>query len=231
MRIFLFFIFLITPILSYSQQETVSSIIKKVENYYATINEYNYTSLFRLYENETSLKVIEQKQGIVLRKNGVNYQNLDNVETLNFKDFNLVINNVDKTLQISKNEMDISVLNLNYYLKSFPNKKIIKDDSFWICELKVEKGTVSQYEKVRLYINKSNFRIHKQVLFFSINQEIKRNKDKVNLNTPRLEIVLKKAKFSLKQVLELVKQENYFTIKNNKINLSNRLKKYKLITL
>lgn len=35
--------------------------------------------------------------------------------------------------------------------------------------------------------------VHKQVLF-SLNQEIKRNKDKVNLNTPGLENVLKGVK-------------------------------------
>lgn len=202
-----------------------------VEKYYTNIKEYNYTSYFKLYENKNSLKVIEQKQGVILKKNGVNYQKLDNVENLNFKNFNLVINNNDQTLQVLRNDKNISILNLNHYLKSFPNKKIIKDNSFWICELRVGKGMITQYEKVWLYINKSDFSIHKKVLFFSINQEIKRNKDKVNLNTPRLEIVLKKAKTNQEQVLELVKQENYFTIKNNKVNLSDRLKKYKLITL
>jgi hypothetical protein len=64
--------------------------------------------------------------------NGVDYQNLDNVKTLNFKYYRLIVNNSDKTIQILKN-IDASVLNLNYYFKLFSNKKLIKDNSFWIC--------------------------------------------------------------------------------------------------
>lgn len=231
MRYFLILFVLLNTTLSYPQKETLNSILKNVEKYYYQTKEYSYTSHYKLYENENSNKVIEQKQGFILRKKGVNYQNLDNIESLSFKEVNLVINNIDKTIQITKNDNSNSVLDLNHYLSSFPIKKMFNNDLFWICELTVSKGMVSQYKKIKIYINKSDYSIHKQVFYFYVNQEIEKNKKKIKLNSPRLEIVLKKAKPNLKHHLELVKQENYFTIQNNKINLSNRLKKYKLITL
>jgi hypothetical protein len=44
MRILLLFVFFKTSIFCFSQQETGNSVIKKVENYYKTNDEYKYIS-------------------------------------------------------------------------------------------------------------------------------------------------------------------------------------------
>lgn len=52
----------------------VNSVIKKVENYYITNNEYKYIFHFKLFENVTSQKIIDEKQRLIIRMNGVDYK-------------------------------------------------------------------------------------------------------------------------------------------------------------
>lgn len=89
-----------------------------MKNYYKTNDEYDYISHFMLYENVTSQKKNEEKQGLILRKNGIYYQNLENVETLNFKYNRLIVNNDDETIQVLKNINDVSVINIKLLFKT-----------------------------------------------------------------------------------------------------------------
>ena len=225
------FLLLFFTIQSFSQEKMDANLLlTKVEKFYQKKKEYKYNTYYRLFENSNSKKVIEKKQGVTLYKNNVNYQIFDNTESIVFKDYNVVINHNQKVFQISKSIQNNSLLNIEYLLKAFPNKKIIANKDFWICELMLEKGSVSQYEKIHLYIDMSNFSIKKQILFFYVNQQLKQGNQLVQLKKPRLEITLEEIKITSED-LKKVNSENYFKIQNNKISLSKRFQKYKLITL
>ena len=215
---------------SFSQKKgDVKSIFDEVEIYYKSQKYYSYTSQYKFYENSTTKKDIERKSGIILRKDNVSYQKMDMMESLNFGDYTISINHKEKIFQLSKLKNDDSPVALKSYLKNLASKKIIADKDYWICELTPDKLGASQYEKIRFFINKKDFSLYKQICYMYGDQEIEKNKKKIKIINPRLEIELIKKEKNFEKDTQLIKKSNYFSIVGKKITLSKKFQKYKLI--
>jgi hypothetical protein len=115
-------------------------------------------------------------------------------------------------------------------LKFFDKSKLSQDKNYWICEL-ASKGNGNQYDKLIIYVNKQDFSLHKQLFYIVGSQEIVKNKKNILLKNPRMEILF--AKKNQKTALDdlMLSKSYYFKMKNKKVILSSRFKKYKLITL
>ena len=209
---------------------SVEAILKKAEKYYAAENEYSYITAYKFFESEKSNISIENKQGAILRLNNVNYQKMDFTETFNFGNQAMVIDNKSKTVYITKNVPKESVFSFASYLKNFPKKKIILHPDYWICEMAISKNALSQYYKIRFYIDKKDFSLYKQVFYISGNQEIESKGKKINLVNPRLEIILRKKTPNSLEDRMRIKKDNYFTLNKGKIVVSNKYKNYKVIS-
>jgi hypothetical protein len=226
--LFIFCLFF-SSISCFSQEKwSVAKLFKKIDDYYKTSENYSYSSEYFVYESETSDKVVDHYSGISIKKGTINYQKTNTSEFISFDDYYLSINNAEKKVLLSK-VTNKNLQSLTGFLKSFEKSKLTQEDKYWICNLWSEKGKSSkQFEKIKIYINKADYSLHKQ-LFFSVGtQEVEKNKKKILLVNPRLEILFKKNKIIENAILS---KENYFTIKNKKISLSKRFKTYKLITL
>jgi hypothetical protein len=228
----LFYSLVIFSIPTFSQEKwSVEKLFGAVEQHYKKVKHYSYNSEYKFYESEKSTKCIEKRLGIILRNDNVSYQKMGSLETLNFGTYTALIDSDKKNVQVSKLKSDISPIALESFLKTFPNKKIIPNPNYWICELGTGELQISQYYKICFFISKKDFSLHKQVFYMAGNQKIKKDKKVIQIKNPRLEITLVNKVKDEKIDTQLVTMSNYFTIKNKKINLSKRFKTYKLITL
>lgn len=208
---------------------TVKSVLKKTELYYKNKNEYNYTAVYKFFESKTSTKPLEVSYGSILRLNNVSYQMKDQTESFNFGDNAMVIDNKNKTIYLSSILPQESVFNFESYLNNFPDMRIINHYKYWICEMKVSKNILSQYHTVRFYIDKKNYALYKQTFFMKLSQQVKDKKQTINLENPRLEIILRENASNDFKSKEIVNKDNYFTVNHGKIVLSKKYKNYKLI--
>lgn len=227
------FIVLLTCLTSYSQQEkrTALQVLQKASEVFNKQEYVTYNSTYALYLDYKTDKVYEQYSGIVLKKNNVNYYKIKQTEFVSFNDYGLKINNEQKALMVQKgNELnETSPLALNSYLKGFQVKFIETNNKlFYVCELTPPKVSQLMLHKVIFYINKTDFSIGKQKLFFVEKMQSKNNKGVSVYTIPRLEInFTKRVKNESKDNL-LVTKSNYLTIKGNTFILSKKLASYKL---
>ncbi len=215
----------------FSQEKwSVVSLFDKVEKQYQTRNYYSYVSDYKFYETNNSKKIVESYSGAIIKKDKVSYQMVNNIEFVDFGDYNVMVSQEEKIVQVSKIEKNDSPIALQSFLKVYPNRKISENKLFWICELSSKKLTQSPFEKVSIYISKKDFSISKQVFYVQGEQEYELNNKKIKLVNPRLEIVFTEKAKDLERDTQRLSQANYFSISNKKINLSKRFKTYKLIT-
>jgi hypothetical protein len=227
----LFFLFVLSC--SYGQQDktTTIDILKKATEAYNKQDYVSYTSKYALYLDYTSKKVHEQYNGIILKKNKVNYFKIKNTEFVSFSDYGLKINHDEKAMILEKaaqGNVPDSPMSLTNFMKGFNSKSTTNKD-FFICELTPSgKFSQSAFRKVILYIRKKDYSIAKEFLFFVENMETKNAKGKTVYTAPRLEIIFSPRVKNEKVDNQLVKKANYFSEKGNTIVLSKRLSAYKL---
>lgn len=205
-------------------------ILKKAAEVYNKQEYVSNNSKYALYLDYTSRKIYEQYTGVVLRKNNVNYFKIKNTEFVAFNNYVLKINHDQKAIIIERQtrEMEESPLSLTNYLKGFNAKLIQTDEDNFICELTPSKISQIMLSKVIIQIQKKDYSIVKQTLFFAEKMESKNAKGKSIYTVPRLEIVFSPRAKNEKRDNLLVAKENYFTGKDNQIVLSKRISAYQL---
>lgn len=225
------FLFLFVFSCLYSQQDkmTAMDVLDKAAEAYNKQAYVSYNSKYTLYLDYTTKEVHEQYNGMVLKKDNVNYFKINNTEFISFKNYGVKINHDERALSIEKdlNAMEESPLSLATYLKGFESK-LKSNGEFFICELKPAKISQVMFSKVIIYIKKSDYSIGKQELYFVEKMESKDAKGKIISTVPRLEIVFNPRTKNQKNDDFLIGRENYFTVNNNKVVVSKRFLAYKL---
>jgi hypothetical protein len=225
------FLFIFSGLHAQQEKMTAMQVLKKATEVYNRQEYLSYNSKYALYLDYTSKKAYEQYNGIVLKKNNVNYFKIKNTEFVAFKDFGVKINHDEKAIVIengSSNEIQESPLSLENYLKGFDSKLILTNPTYFICELTPPKISQIMMSKVVLYIKKSDYSIVKQSLYFIEKMENKDTKGKTIYTAPRLEISFNPRNKDSKNDDLLVNKVNYFTVKSNQIIVSKRLSAYQL---
>lgn len=223
------FLFIFSCLYSQEEKMTAMEVLNKAAEAYNKQAYVSYNSKYTLYLDYTTKEVHEQYNGMILKKDNVNYFKINNTEFVSFKNYGVKINHDEKALSIEKdsNSMEESPLSLTNYLKGFESK-LKSNKEFFICELKPSKISQIMFSKVVIYINKSDYSIGKQELYFVEKMESKDAKGKTIATVPRLEIVFNAKTKNQKNDDFLINKENYFSVNNNKIVVSKRLSAYKL---
>jgi hypothetical protein len=225
------FLFIFSGLYAQQEKTTAMQVIKKATEVYNKQEYLSYNSKYALYLDNTSQKIYEQYNGVVLKKNNINYFKIKNTEFIAFKDYDIKINHDEKAIVIENgatNEMQESPMSLDNYLKGFDSKLILTNKEFFICELTPAKISQVMLSKIVIYIRKTDYSIAKQSLFFIEKMESKDAKGKTIYTAPRLEISFKPRNKDSKRDDLLVNKENYFTEKSSQIIVSKRLSAYQL---
>jgi outer membrane lipoprotein-sorting protein len=232
-RFFLSLLLILLCLNSFGQQKLdVKEIFTKVENFYKDKNDYSYLSTYKLFENKSSSKTVDEYFGEIIKKDKVTYQKINKVTFVSFDHYNISVNDLEKTIVIVKakaasKSMPIVLASL---LKICDKNKVIEDKNYWICELLSENVNQKQFTKIYIYVNKNDFSIYKQVFYAIGNQQVEKNKKLIILRDPRLEILYVQNN-KVKNSAEHMTEGYYFSVKNKKIKPSRRFTKYKLTIL
>lgn len=228
----LFIVYLFTGLTLFLTAPKISmeSVFAKSEKFYSGNDYYSYYSRYKIFENKQSNKIVQEYSGIVLKKNKVSYQMMNKVKAINFGTYSMVIDEETKKIQVSQVVNDNAPIAISSYLKLFSKHRVINDPTYFVYYL-FHSTAQKQLEGVTLYIDKTDFSIHKQIFYLTGSQELKKNNTVIKIVNPRLEVTYFKREKNLLKDEKMIRQSNYFNISNNKINLAKGYKTYNLTLL
>ena|SRR6218665_3821632 len=202
------------------KNESVENIISKASQIFKTKDYLTYNVKYNIFSDYTTTKATETYTGFLLKKDNIFYYKIKNTEFVGFKDHSVKISNDEKALLIGKKGQEEFPLDLSTYLKAFKSRLIKSDNTSWTCELIPDKISQIMFSKVIMVINKKDYSVARQVLYFlNTSPDEKAGRLEISFTTRTKDLV--KDKF-------LIEQSNYFTKSGNTIKTASRFKEYKL---
>jgi hypothetical protein len=218
---------------AYGQSKAVD-IINSVNATYAKMTTIMVTSRFDLYANHTTTKVYETKTGVYRKKDGQSSYKIAGMEKFDSPKYRILANHDQKMLMVQPNNtgtnpsdkpslsMDTETAKI---LSNTDNATVEDKGSYWIISILPKIGDT---EKNSIWVEKSSYLITKMVSYYRKAKNLDPNDKKTTPEKPRLEITctidqkpkIAKADFS---------EAHYILLSDGKIQLSARLKGYKLI--
>lgn len=208
--------------LSFSQtkKQTVEIIFENVERKYKEQKNYSYNINYKFYNDLKKVKPTESYQSTIIKLNGVQYQKLQNVELFDFGDKNVMVEHNEKIIQVSSIENKNYPVLIKAYLKIFSKSKLVEEKDRYVCTLYEEKLNQTNIRYIKIYVNKKDFSLIKQELYFFGENE---------KSIPKLEVSFITRKIDVKKDSELLKKSNYYKVVNGKIKSSEKYKDYRLV--
>lgn len=206
MRLFITPIFIFLVVFGHSQ--TIESILKNYEEQLNLKHDFQTKTTYTLYEGNTGNKVLEKLDGISAKFNQAYYSKIGPTEFIFNEGYSLKISHAEKVMLISDAAFkdNLSSLNISSALFSqFASEEVKDKGRFWECRFSPKKGTTLPYYNYIIHFSKTNYKILKQVLFFSKPIKHKDENKEQYIENQRLEIdynnQLKKEKISKEKFL------------------------------
>jgi len=201
-----------------------AAVLRKASEKYQDGSYYTYNAKYTMYADYTSNKIIEDYSGFLLKKDSVYYSKIKNTEQVGFGDYAVKVSKDEQAILIAKNHEQKDMLwGINSYLKDCNIVFTGNDKVYWICEITPSKITQVGFSKILIYINKLDYSVLKQKMYF-LNETMNRSK----ATRPRLEVVYSARAKNIKTDNFLVDEKNYFTRTGADIKVANRFRGYKL---
>lgn len=230
-KIFAALIFFLNAAFVYSQDESkIAVIVNKSNSSYTKKSNIAVALDYNLFQNYSSKKIIQSYKGISVSSKNLNYLKIYKTEFINTKDLSFKINHDQKTalINISDKSGELNTqnpLDLKVFLKHFKKKTLKSENNNWVIELETTKLTQLPYGKVKIFINKSDYSIQKQVLYL-LNGLSKENKE---TKSPRLEINFKNLTKTDLEINSLVDLNRFLVKEANTYKLKKEYAHYKLL--
>lgn len=202
---------------------TVIDVLKKASEKFKTEKNLSYNLKYNLYNDEKSSKIDESYSGFLVKRGNSMYYKIKDTEFVGFNDYSVKVSNEEKAIIIAKGESKESPLDIDKFLKGFNYKFLGNDSTHWVCELTPSKVSQIMYRKIIIHINKKDYSIYKQILYF-LNPVEENNK----ITRPRLEMVYTSRTTNEEKDNSLVDEKKYFTRVGKEIKVANRYKEYTL---
>ena len=156
-----------------AQQTDVKKIMNKVADIYEDKQQYHIAITYDMHRGLKGNNITESYEGEMI-KNGAysNFQAL-NSEVIQFPKEQLIIEHDTKNITYIKMKGhtlagSASPIDMTGFLTHYDKTKVVEKNGKFICELVSTKQNIQiPYSKVVLYINKENYHIEKQELFFA----------------------------------------------------------------
>lgn len=154
-----------------AQNMEIENVLSKVTKQYEDQEQFQIDVTYAMHRGFTGNKITESYKGKVLKKGNYSYFEVLGSKIIQFPDAQLIFDQRKKTITYAKKTntgLNNSPLNITRFLTMYDKTKITAQENTLICEMvSTAKNVQLSYGKVVLYVDKSNFRIKKQELFFS----------------------------------------------------------------
>lgn len=153
-------------------QATVKEVLDKSMQFYAMKDQYHIDMKFTMHRGLSGENPTESYEGSMQKKGEYIKNTALSTIVHQFQSAKVVIDESTKTMFYEKLEADAiqnAPINLNAFLEQYKKSQVHDNGSEWICEMVAETNNFVQtpYGKVMIYVDKDNFEIKKQVLFFT----------------------------------------------------------------
>jgi len=152
-------------------QTDAQTIIDKVAAFYSGESSYKVKTTYRMFRGFTGSVVTESYNGQLIKHEGFATFKLLNTEMIQSKGIQLLVDHEGKKITYSKTSeltLQNNPVNISQYLDLFDKNHVTERGNQLICELVSSKQSDQiPYGKVVLFIDKTDYKINKQVLYFS----------------------------------------------------------------
>ncbi|WP_299254018.1 hypothetical protein [uncultured Aquimarina sp.] len=215
-----------------SDLDKAKVIIQKVKDAYEKQSQYNVNVDYTLYDGYEGSSVLESYAGVMVRNNENFYSKIHHTESLQTEKHYVRINHDEKAVMfgmMKAKDKKMAGLNLEILFQNFDSAIIKEKGSVYKIEMMAPPVSQSPYGKAFLIINKNDYSIKKQTLFFSSKIPVKNPNGGERLTNPRLEVVF--TNFSLNNDLYTGKFDIslYVLISKTGNRISPELKNYQFI--
>ena len=214
--------------------QDVDAILKKYMEVTRTVTALQSDINYAMYKNEDGTKAYESYNGIQIRQQETFYQQLDKMEYIQGKDFVVKLNKDQKIMMVGYSSEPIlrgvDQVATDKMLNYFSDKKLKDNQTHWEIELSSQEPELSEIARIILHIDKTTYRLSKQVLFFDIVSDfaVYEDKSEPNMGIPRLEITYSNYLDTIENT-KVLEQDRYFTYQDDTISAAAEFKGFEVI--
>lgn len=166
------FVLVIVMITSVSAQKMqVKDVLKKVTAFYTNADQYQIDITYKMHRGLSGNNITESYKGSMIKKGSYTKMEALGSQVFQFSKTHLVVDHNQKVIAYNKlntNGLSNSPLDVSDFLKYYDESQIIDEGNMLVCEMvSTRKNFQLPYGKVVLYINKDNYSVAKQELYFS----------------------------------------------------------------
>ena len=217
----------------YGQSVKIKDVLDKATTFYTTKNQYRIDMKFTMYRGFSGNNKTESYTGIMERNGDYMKNSILNTTIYQYPKSKIIIDDDVKTLTytlVDMQSLQNVPVDLNIFLEYYKESQVIDGGKVWICEMVYvdEKILAPPYGKVVLYIDKKDYSIQKQELFFSNRIPFKSKKgNEIEQDYGRLVITLS---HDMNVTITPKNQSDFISVNNsNSIRLSETYSSYQLI--
>lgn len=205
------------------KNKDVVTILKRASEKLKSEAYFSYNVKYNMYKDYTSDALQESYSGLLLKSGNTYYFKIKNTEFVSFKDYAVKVSKDEKAILISREQKQQFPMDIANYLQGFDYKFLGNSTTTYICELVPVKVSQIMFSKVILYINKKDYSIMRQTLYFLNTTENKKGTAK-----PRLDIIFSPREKNAAKDNFLINEKSYFIRTAGDIKLASRFKAYQL---
>ncbi len=213
--------------------EKAKADFKKVDLVYSATSMYSVDIQYSVFDNHSGGNLVEQKYGQYFKNKNLSYTKILNIETIVNTKITIVANNEDKVLVIAdtrKIELSPIQTNIDTLLKLCDNIKIQDigvTERYYSLDFGKDENT--EFSKIDIYINLSNYSIKKLVMFYNETMPLTQNDYYGLEKKPRLEIVYKTFTPMSKANELLFSESTYLNVVDNQYKGKGKYSGYKIM--
>jgi len=154
-----------------AQKLSVKEVLGKVTVFYTNADQYQIDITYNMLRGLSGNNITESYKGSMVKKGSFTRMEALGSQVFQFSKTHLVVDHNQKVIAYNKsnaNGLSNSPLDVSDFLKYYDKSQIIDKGTMLVCEMvSTRKNFQLPYGKVVLYINKNNFSVAKQELYFS----------------------------------------------------------------
>lgn len=184
----------------------------KINEAYSKFKDLSMNITYKVYLNQKTTVPYETQVGIFKQHGNLRYSKLSNIESIENKDYLLVVDNDDKRIVISNpvkfNPGKITMLNLDSAFRTCSTVVPFTSGALQGYQLVFKTDVVSAFDKIDLYFNKKTYIVEKLVFYYRQKMKLI-NDDKESAEKPKMEILFSQFNFQNITDVSLFSESKY----------------------
>ena len=212
---------------------SVNEVLEKSQAYFNDTPNFSLDLNYKMFGNYSKNVPMEKFNGRMIKSTNNMYLKINNtifISNAN-NNKNATVFEDEKIIEIkSKNTIiSNSPIQIENFIKFFKYKNLQDKGTHYLCTLTTDNITQLPYGKVELYIEKQNFILTKQVIYFLAEYPFIDENGIPNKGNPKMVVELSNFQNSIsREFTELTKLSNYIVSDGKKVNPSINYKDFKI---